>query len=236
MKKAEVFQSALLAAVDHLVHGYSSRFDGDMQNPTMRARFAVSLGLDGTTLSKPEQVHGNKVAFVHEIDTDSIIQDVDGLVSNGRSLCVITADCVPMLAVDPKTRVLGAAHAGWQGTIDDIATNLITKMLEHGAVREEILIAIGPRIGLSCYDVPFERAELFRKKYGARDIVKKLGDTWHIDIGKANVRALRRAGIPKHNIDVLPVCTSCNIDSFYSYRKDSQKSYGEMVGIIGWKN
>ena len=236
MIETTIFQSSLLNKIENLAHGYSSRQHGDMQKMELRSAFANTLGLDGRTLIKPQQVHGNAIALVSRIGNDAIVKGVDGLVSQSRSLSIISADCIPMLAVDPKTRVLGAAHAGWQGTIDGIATNLITKMLEHGAVREEIRIAIGPRIGLSCYDVPFERAELFRKKYGARDIVKKLGDTWHIDIGKANVRALRLAGIPKHNIDVLPVCTSCNIDTLFSFRKDSQESYGEMVGIIGWRN
>ena len=163
MKKTEVFQSALLADVAHLVHGYSSRSFGDMQNSEMRARFAESLGLDSTPLKKPKQVHGNKVAFVHEIDTDSIVADVDGLVSNGRQLCVITADCVPMLAVDPKIRVIGAAHAGWKGTIGGIAKNLIDMMVEKGADTKRIRVSIGPYIGFGCYNVSFDRAQQFRK-------------------------------------------------------------------------
>ena len=236
MNKAKVFQSALLANVKHLVHGYSSRFDGDMQNPEMRTRFAVSLGLDGTTLSKPKQVHGNKVAFVHEIDTDLIVQGVDGLVSKGRSLCVITADCVPMLAVDPKSRVLGAAHAGWKGTIGGIAKNLIDMMVEKGADKKTVRVSIGPYIGLCCYNVPFDRAQQFRKKFGENGIVKKINDAWHIDIGQANVRDLQGVGILEENIDLFDLCTSCNSKSLFSYRKDSQESYGEMVGIIGWKN
>lgn len=236
MKESKIFQSALFSDVDHLVHGYSSRSFGDMQNSEMRARFAESLDLDSTPLKKPKQVHGNKVAFVQEVDTNPVVQDVDGLVSNGRQLCVITADCVPMLAVDPKTRVIGAAHAGWKGTLGGIAKNLIDLMVEKGADTKRIRVSIGPHIGFCCYNVPFDRAQLFRKKYGTAGIVKQINDLWHIDIGEANVRELKGAGVLEKNIDVLDLCTSCNIDSFYSYRKDSQESYGEMVGIIGWKN
>ena len=65
---------------------------------------------------------------------------------------------------------------------------------------------------------------------------KKINDAWHIDIGQANVRELQGAGILEENIDLFDLCTSCNSKSLFSYRKDSQESYGEMVGIIGWKN
>lgn len=236
MKKSKIFQSALLASVKHLVCGYSSRSDGDMRNLTMRARFAASLGLDGTTLSKPQQVHGNKVAFIHEIDATPIVQGVDGLASNGSPLCVITADCVPILAVDPAARVLGVAHAGWKGTIGEIAKNLIDMMIDKGADKKRVRVSLGPHICLRCYNVSFDRAQLFQKKYGDFNVVKKIDDVWHIDIGEANVRELQGAGILEENIDLFDFCTSCNSKNLFSYRKDSEDLYGETMGIIGWNN
>lgn len=236
MIEATIFRSSLLDKVENLAHGYSSRQHGDMQSaPDNRASFATSIGLRGELLSKPQQNHTSGVVYV-DMNSGSMINRVDGLVSIQRPLCIISADCAPILAVDPTMHVIGVAHSGWQGTIDGIATNLIAKMVEHGASKKEIRVAIGPRIGLSCYDVPLERAKLFRDKYGARGIVKKFGEKWHIDIGEANVRELRSAGVPQMNIDVLPFCTSCDNNRLFSFRKDSDGSYGETVGVIGWKN
>lgn len=236
MRSKVIIQSPLLSRVENLVHAYSSRPHGDMRKEDVRSDFITRLGLDGSAVSKPKQIHGTTVACVDTRNFYPIVEDVDGLVSNGRSLSLISADCAPLLAVDPYTNILGVAHAGWKGTIGGIARNLIGMMVKQGANVPNICVSIGPCIGFSCYTVSSDRAEQFQKKYGVGDIVKKIDSAWHIDIAEANVRELCNAGVRKTNIDVINRCTSCNNNTLFSYRKDTDESYGEMVGVIGWKN
>jgi len=63
------------------------------------------------------QVHSDIIRFV---DSPSESQFVgDGLITGtpGLLLAIQTADCLPVILVDPKHRAVGVFHAGWRGTV-----------------------------------------------------------------------------------------------------------------------
>ncbi len=229
------FQSTLLSDLDGVIHGFSNRSAGDMEHSDEhRDLFARKLGFKISPVLA-EQVHDNRIQTV-DSQSMGIVSGVDGLVSRDAPVAVVAADCVPVLLVDPVGQVCAAVHAGWKGTLGGVVGNAVGEMVRMGADARRIFAAIGPHIGMCCYDVPEERARAFVDRFGRDEkMVVKTDGRWHLDIGWANYRQLRDAGVPADYIDAPPTCTSCQSNEFFSYRKDSKETYGEMMAVIGMK-
>ncbi|MBU1326645.1 peptidoglycan editing factor PgeF [Patescibacteria group bacterium] len=239
--KSEVYQSTLLSSISGVVHGYTDRILGDMKkNPQNRQKVLDGFFSEKVKLITAEQVHGGGVALVNDA-TVSYFPGVDGLVYKHKSgevvaLGVFVADCVPMLLVDPKAEIIAAVHAGWKGTLLDITSKTVCLMKSLGGLPRDIVASIGPHIGMCCYDVGEERAKMFQKAFGNdRKIVSITERAWHLDLGMANRKQLLDSGVLIEHIDAPPVCTSCLNNKFFSYRKDSSETFGEMLGLIGYR-
>jgi len=227
------FQSTLLLQLDGVMHGFSKRSEGDMeQSEEHRDSFAHKLGFKNSPVL-PEQVHDNRIQTVDR-QSVGIVSGVDGLVSRSIPVAVVAADCVPLLLVDPVGHVCAAVHAGWKGTLGGIVVNAVDEMVTLGASPVGIYVAVGPHIGLCCYGVPEDRVGMFKDRFGRDEkMATRIDGRWHLDIGWANYRQLLTAGVTADHIDAPPTCTSCQNNTFFSYRKDSKKTYGEMMAVIG---
>ena len=173
------------------------------------------------------QVHGDEVHIVEKpeshgwkeadpaVRADALLTDIPGVV-----LTVLTADCVPILLCDPVQRVVGAVHAGWKGSALGILDKTV-KIMEkrYGSCPEEILAAIGPAIGGCCYEVGPEVAEHFAEYAGAV-IPSEKGANPHLDLKAVNRRQLLDAGVLPEHIETSPVCTACEHERFFSYRRE----------------
>lgn len=235
-----IWQSELLLSAG-VVHGYSDRHLGDMRGENHREQFLSGLHLSPANLVSSEQVHGTNVGQVTTHDRGKEMKKTDGLVhkktNSPMSLAVRVADCVPILAIDPYAFVIGVAHAGWKGTLGDIAGNLIDSMKQLGADTKRMLVSIGPHIGMCCYNVAPDRAGQFARLFASDPrIVSGVGGRPHLDLGYANMQQLQNVGIRKNHIDAAITCTSCQVDTFYSYRKDTTETFGEMLGVIGYEH
>lgn len=213
-----------------------------MQEKKNRDMFFVSLGINPDALVWAEQIHGNMIHQVTAGEAGETIADVDGLVYKREPnallqpmLAVHVGDCVPMLFADPVAEVIGVLHAGWKGTKDHSARAMLQSFVRLGAKPEHILVAVGPYNHACCYDVTEERAMLFEREFpGGRGIVNKSKDSWYIDIGAANIADLRGMGIEKAHIDWNErLCTHCNEQEFYSFRRKTEP-FGEIMGYIGY--
>src|SRR5207253_5138703 len=70
------------------------------------------------------------------------------------AVMVQAADCVALLAVDRLMSAVAAAHAGWRGLVADVPAatmNALTR--EFGSRPQDVVVALGPSIGPSCYEV-----------------------------------------------------------------------------------
>ena len=167
-----------------------------------------------------------------------------------------TADCVPILLLDPKKRAIAAVHAGWRGTLQRIVEKTIGRMkMEFKTNPSDLLAAIGPAIGGCCYEVGTEVAAAFLSQFGnAPEWFDELrtGDEpnplqWlnqfppghqrppenvRLDLRKANRAQLIAAGLRGQNIFVSDLCTACRPDLLFSYRKQGSES-GRMMAVIG---
>lgn len=154
-------------------------------------------------------------------------RDVDGLVTaSGKAvLAVYYADCLPVLFADKAARVIGAAHAGWRGSVGGIVTEMISRMEEMGASKKEIRVLIGPSICGACYEVGEEvleeaRKALRRAGLSGEDplIFRADGERRSIDLAKLNLALLAASGIPKEHITLPDICTRCNPELLFSHR------------------
>ncbi|HJN36884.1 MAG TPA: polyphenol oxidase family protein, partial [Prochlorococcaceae cyanobacterium Fu_MAG_50] len=114
----------------------------------------------GTSIHRPQQVHGSEILEASQADGPPW-PEADGLVSNrgGQSLWVCGADCTPVLIADPGTGHAAACHAGWRGLAAGILPKAVEKLEALGADRNKLLIALGPAVSGSNYQVGIEVAE-----------------------------------------------------------------------------
>ena len=188
-------------------------------------------------LTRNSQIHSS---IVNKIDEKNIGQRIDGdaLISNVKEvpLLILTADCVPVVIIDPKNKAVGVAHAGWRGTYDKICKNTTDEMIKnYKSNPEDLICVIGPSIGPCCYEVSKDLVEKFNTNLanhaGEFDIIKD--DKYFLDLWKINELTLKDCNVKDENIINLQICTNCNHDKFYSYRKHNKtpKRIGTMIQI-----
>jgi YfiH family protein len=233
--KNGVGRSTLLSGLPGIVHGYSDRSLGDGRIPANTDTFIKAVTGNTRPVVRGAQVHADSVAVV-DASFPRTVPEVDAVVTADPSIMleVHVADCVPVLLADPQARIIAAIHAGWKGTLAGIVTNAIGRMREQGATPEHTYASIGPHIGRCCYAIGSDRAELFRNKFGNDPrIVSESGDTRYLDIGFINRQQLLGAGVLDSHIDAPVLCTACQVDRFFSFRKDTKETFGEIIGVIG---
>ncbi len=158
------------------------------------------------------------------------------LSGDGNAVAVRVADCTPILLADPTTGLVAAVHAGWRGTVDRVAAHAIGSMLNAGATTGNILACIGPCIGLCCFQIGPETADILsRSSPGAEAFVQARDGQYFADLTALNRLQLAQAGIGQANIEYLvkapAACTCCNAQHFFSYRRDGQAS-GRHLAIV----
>ena len=181
---------------------------------------------------KPILVHGKEVAVVDEkmIAEKSYIEipDTDGVVTNLPNVVLTTthADCIPLYAYDPEKKVVGIAHAGWKGTSNGIAQELISKMVEtYDCNSANIVAYIGPGICKEHFEFGKDYAqECFTLKYSWMQdfIVDKSDDKVTINLKGINKHFFELAKVGE--VQVSADCTFCD-DKYYSFRraKDTER-------------
>lgn len=188
-------------------------------------------------LTRNSQIHSS---IVNKIDIENIGQRIDGdaLITNVKEvpLLILTADCVPVVIIDPKNKAIGAAHAGWRGTYDKIVQKTIEEMVKnYNTNPEDLVCVIGPSIGPCCYEVSKDLVEKFNinlaNHAGKFDIIKD--NRYYLDLWKINELTLKDCKVKEENIINLQICTNCCHEKFYSYRKHNKtpKRIGTMIQI-----
>ena len=199
-----------------------------------RRRVAAAAGFDISRLQVTKHVHGTRVWVVGDPTPDPA--EFDGLVTNrpGDTLGAFAADCIPMVFADPSRRVAAAAHAGWRGTVNGVAVEVLKTMRERFDTRpEDVRVALGPSIGPCCFEVGPEVVDEFRAKMGdVTGLVVRGPHKDHIDLRVATRFLLERAGVRPESIDDHPPCTRCDATKWFSYRRDGLEG-GVHMGFIG---
>jgi YfiH family protein len=280
-----VLRAPALAEISWLIHGFSTRLGGVSAIPDSRRsraelnlgkvlwdtaanveenrkRFLESLRAAGMRLHSQEQIHSDLIREIEKVPAPGSKPRGDGLITarKGLLLGILSADCLPVLLVDVRRRVVAAFHCGWRGTARRIAQKGIGRMrLRFGSRPEDLRAAIGPGIRACCYCIGEEVAEQYQtqflysssilhvhtphKKFLDKKYALMRNEPWrgspsrdgriiHLDLVEANLRQLEDAGLGRSQIYAEVSCTSCHPELFYSHRRDAGHT-GRMLSVIG---
>lgn len=213
-----------------LVHGFSTRSTGDFLDWPGDQEICCRFGVSDYGTAMLRQVHSANVVRADHAwggqrpEADGVVSDRPGIL-----LGIRTADCVPILLIDPLTRCTAAVHAGWRGAAMGVARAAVRSMVtEFGASPDSMEAAIGPGIGVCCFEVGEEVAERF-----SEDAVNRERARPHVDLAKVLTHQLASDGVKR--IGLVHECTSCNGDRYFSHRAENGKT-GRMLSVVGLRS
>jgi purine-nucleoside/S-methyl-5'-thioadenosine phosphorylase / adenosine deaminase len=213
---------------------------------------AKAIDLPFDMLHRPRQVHGKAVV---RPSANSRITPGDIIVTNDPlvGIAVQSADCVPLLFVDPTTRTVGAGHAGWRGLAAGVPEAAVQALKKNfGSRTTDLFVALGPSIGACCYEVGSDVRDAFASKYATRDLERWFSDApksltmnppmarlgnerrpnhWFFDSWTATRDQLEAAGVPADRIFSAELCTASHPNVLCSYRRDGTPT-GRMAAAI----
>lgn len=192
-----------------------------------RQRLADVLGLRPEQFVWMEQLHTNTVTVVDGPQSEPV-EATDAVVTTqpGLALCVLVADCVPVLLSDHNAGVIAAAHAGRLGARNGIVKKTVEKMVELGANPANIQVLLGPAAAGASYEVPLEMARDVESRLPG-SMTKTSKGTTGLDIRAGLVRQLLSLGVT--HVDADPRDTVTDTD-FFSYRREG--TTGRQAGVI----
>jgi polyphenol oxidase len=205
---SQIYRVTELDSLPWLVHGFGTR----------HAEVPALFG----NLATLRQMHS--AACVAAAGRAGVLGEGDALLEDtpGSVVAVKTADCLPILLADDRHRAVAMVHAGWRGTVADIARRAVEAMRDRfGTAPEELHAALGPGIGKCCYEVGPEVAAEFGQRGRA-----------HVDLAQDNRRRLLGAGVTPERIYASNLCTMCRSGEFHSFRRDRDAS-GRMHSFAG---
>ena len=196
---------------------------GDDPDRVAANRSGVCAALSIPPFACGRQVHGTNLQRVGReragagfTDPSSAFESTDALITSETetALAVLTADCFPLALVDPRHGTLAVVHAGWKG----VAGGIIGKAVSVFEDPRSIRAAVGPGIGVDHYEVGEDVASAVTVGAEADAVVRRNGGRFHLDLGATVERSLRVHGV--RHIETAGVCTACEHDRFFSYRRD----------------
>ncbi len=219
-----------------------NRGDDDANVTENYKRLCSAIGIEYENLVASAQDHHTYIRRVSSADKGIGIyrprdmESVDALITNEPDVALVTyfADCTPLMFIDMSGKAIGAAHAGWRGTVGRIGEKTVFEMQkEFGTNPKNVLASIGPAINKCCYEVDepvayqFEKLDLNSKQF----IIPKDNGKFMIDLIEANRQILLSCGIKEDNIVTSDICTRCSHDLIWSHRATNGRR-GGMCGII----
>lgn len=200
-----------------------------------RQLLAEALGFPLSSWTGIHQVHGNRVVRVEQkdagqggLDSGVLLKQADGQITNVPGVTLISqhADCLALYFLDPVHKAIGLSHAGWKGTLLNIAGETIQAMEEaYGTRPSDLLVAIGPGAGPCHYEVDEPVIKRVKEVFSDREIeqnqlmvyTKEIGKAM-LDLGACNRLLLLQAGLQSEHISLAGICTICAQKQFFSHR------------------
>jgi YfiH family protein len=226
----------LIIAFSTRRHGNMSLYYGDTSEAlNNRKSFLAELGIDYRQLVCPGQVHKDGITIVTEKDRgrgalsyEDSIPETDAFITDKKNvpLAIFSADCLSVFLYDQKTPAIGMVHAGWRSSKLNIIAKTIKLMQEKfGTDPSKLYAGFGSSIRGCCYEVSPE----FKKHFTTG--LKEKNGRLYLDLAEVNSRQLLEAGLNEANIYPPQVCTFCNNDEFFSFRKEGE-ACGRMMSVV----
>lgn len=202
--------------------------------------FSDTLGFEYINMQRGYQTHSTNVYFVNNNNIEKFsnipqFADTDAIITDAKDVPLVTlfADCVPLFFADVENKVVAVGHAGWRGTLNFIAKEIVINMQKmYNTKKEHLYVGIGPSIHNCCFLVNDDVYQPFNKIEQYRPYIKKVDDRYSIDLQNINKINLINTGLVlENNIEISLYCTCCEKDLFFSHRRDNINR-GSMAGMI----
>jgi YfiH family protein len=238
MSAAVITVPAFASARDGVRHFFGTRSHAD----SLAFDVGVPARQSGSQvrgwLLSVKQVHGTDALVLDRplTGSDQFPGGWDALVTDqpGVTVAVRTADCVPVLVHDPRRRIVAAIHAGWRGAVAGIVSKTFTLMANRfGSTRTDLRVSIGPSAGPCCYEV--DDPVLDQLRMGLPDwesvVHDYRGHKARLDLKALIRRQVEGEGVNARSVSSVNLCTICQDQLFYSYRREGRVN-GTMVSGI----
>jgi YfiH family protein len=214
--------------IPFLVHGFGNK-------NWQLADFDAHPILKNFELLFLNQIHSDILHIIDDVPSEVLSGDAMLTDRRGLLLVIRTADCLPVLIVDPKRMAVAAVHCGWRSTRQMLVRKVVRCLEEQFQCDPSyLLVALGPCIGKDCYEVGEDVREEFEDGGLANDAFiphpHHIGK-YYLDLRMATKNQLLDGGIEESNISFVDLCTCCE-GSLFSYRGSGQKK-GRMLSFIG---
>lgn len=250
-----------LSKFENVKHFVSSRFGGVSPEPLdslnisfetpdiaenvieNRKRLSLAVDIPLESFVMQNQVHGNIVKLIAEndkgkgvYDHKTVVGNHDAMITDKKGICLFlfAADCVPLLFYDPEKNAIGAAHAGWQGTLKKIAQKTAEAMKnEFNTKFDNLIVSVGPSISVKNYEVSDDFIQKVENAFGTTEnyLIKNIETgRVHLDLWYSNKKQLLDIGIKEENIELANICTFDNPDFFSARENRNSGRFG--AGIM----
>jgi hypothetical protein len=258
-----VYRFEPLADDPGLVHAVFTRLGGVSSGPYASLNLGSTVGDDPAAVETNHErvyralrvgrrqtvtchlTHSADVLVVTGAHGGQVAGRADGLITAeaGVYLSMRFADCTPILFHDPLRRTVGLAHAGWRGTVKNVAGAVVRAMVDELASSpQDITAVIGPAIGPCCYQVGEDVVQAVETAFSAlrpgqgngADLFSRRAERFaYFDLWEANRRQLRAAGVER--VVVAGLCTACHTDRFFSHRATGGRT-GRFGVVVGYRS
>lgn len=233
---APLTHSGLTCAFSLRVNGNMSLSYGDTKDSLLnRNNFLSALGIDYQSIICAKQAHSSNLKYVRQADKgkgalsyESSLPDTDGFITDKKNLplSIFTADCLSIFLYDPQTPAIGLIHAGWRSSRENISSKAVKLMQQEFNTRPEgLYAAFGPSIRSCCYEVSSDFNNFF-----SGGLSKRSG-RYYFDLAESNKQELLALGVKSENIFDPNICTSCQNEEFFSFRKEG-KGCGRLISVM----
>lgn len=204
--------------------------------------FCETMNIKKHNLALTSQIHEDKIAIVttqNMTKSNNFTQfdQTDGLITNEPNVGLITfhADCAVIYLIDIKQKVIGLAHAGWRGTVKNIAGKLVQNFINfYKSSPENIVAALGPCIQSCCFEVDKSLLKHFYSLNIPETYIHNSSNNnkIKIDLLQVNKELLVKSGLKPENIFKSDVCTMCSHELLFSHRATNGKRGANIAYII----
>ncbi|HBL98911.1 TPA: hypothetical protein DDZ86_04695 [Candidatus Dependentiae bacterium] len=179
----------------------------------------------------PRQVHGVEVlalktkanvqkALEHHTDADIISTSLEGV-----GIGVLTADCLPLILYDPEVHACAVVHAGWKGTLKNVACEALEHLgCEYGTSPEHVLAFFGPCAHVEKYSASTELLKLLSGSPFRENVLEDREGVIYFNLPKMNELQLRACGLLAENIHREFCKDTITNYAYWSYRRDGESA------------
>ncbi|MBM3909368.1 MAG: laccase domain-containing protein [Firmicutes bacterium] len=186
-----------------------------------RSQMVLTYQSHSTVLKRVDKKDAGKGNHVFN---DGIVADALYTTEKKLMLGIFHADCVPVFITHKTKDLIAIIHAGTPGSLEGISKIAIDQLKQEMKINPLDLIAyLGPSLDFAHHPISQNRThELLQKNSKFKEIIKKIGNQYFLDIPLLNYLQLVDAGLSPRSIHVSNLDTYSNPKDYFSYERNQK--------------